>query len=440
MGTLDVSILSFGGGVFEVLSTDGDTHLGGSDVDEKVMNWLIDEFKNDEGVDISKDPMAMQRIKEAAEKAKIELSSTNSTEINLPYITAVDGMPKHLVKTLTKAKFESLIDDLVQRTIEPCKKALENAKLGIDEIDEVILVGGSTRIPAVQEAVKKFFGKEPSKNVNPDEVVSLGASVQGAILNKESGVGDIVLLDVTPLNLGLETLGNAMTNLIEANTTIPCKKTQTFTTAQDNQTAITVRVLQGNRPLASQNKQIGIFNLEGLMPAPKGIPQLEISFDLDANGILTVTAKDKATNKEQSIRIEASSNLSEEEIKRMRAEAEANAEADKKERDVIDTVNKGDSIVFTQEKMLEEQKDNITADEKSKIEGLVSSMKEAVKDKNADKINELEKEINDVWNGISQRIYSSKAQDSSQQTSSSGTTTEQADDAEPQDAEFEEVK
>ena len=440
MGTLDVSILSFGGGVFEVLSTDGDTHLGGSDVDEKVMNWLIDEFKNDDGVDISKDPMAMQRIKEAAEKAKIELSSTNSTEINLPYITAVDGMPKHLVKTLTKAKFESLIDDLVQRTIEPCKKALENAKLGIDEIDEVILVGGSTRIPAVQEAVKKFFGKEPSKNVNPDEVVSLGASVQGAILNKESGVGNIVLLDVTPLNLGLETLGNAMTNLIEANTTIPCKKTQTFTTAQDNQTAITVRVLQGNRPLASQNKQIGIFNLEGLMPAPKGVPQLEISFDIDANGLLTVTAKDKATNKEQSIRIEASSNLSEDEIKRMRAEAEANAEADKKEREVIDTVNKGDSIVFTQEKMLDEQKDNITADEKSKIEGLVSSMKEAVKDKNADKINELEKEINDVWNGISQRIYSSKAQDSSQQTSSSGTTTEQAADAEPQDAEFEEVK
>ena len=439
MGTLDVSILSFGGGVFEVLSTDGDTHLGGSDVDEKVMNWLIDEFKNDEGVDISKDPMAMQRIKEAAEKAKIELSSTNSTEINLPYITAVDGMPKHLVKTLTKAKFESLIDDLVQRTIEPCKKALENAKLGIDEIDEVILVGGSTRIPAVQEAVKKFFGKEPSKNVNPDEVVSLGASVQGAILNKESGVGDIVLLDVTPLNLGLETLGNAMTNLIEANTTIPCKKTQTFTTAQDNQTAITVRVLQGNRPLASQNKQIGIFNLEGLMPAPKGIPQLEISFDIDANGLLTVTAKDKATNKEQSIRIEASSNLSEEEIKRMRAEAEANAEADKKERDVIDTVNKGDSIVFTQEKMLEEQKDNITADEKSKIEGLVSSMKEAVKDKNADKINELEKEINEVWNGISQRIYASNVQSDSQQTTSSGTT-EQAADAEPQDAEFEEVK
>ena len=438
-GTLDVSILSFGGGVFEVLSTDGDTHLGGSDVDEKVMNWLIDEFKNDEGVDISKDPMAMQRIKEAAEKAKIELSSTNSTEINLPYITAVDGMPKHLVKTLTKAKFESLIDDLVQRTIEPCKKALENAKLGIDEIDEVILVGGSTRIPAVQEAVKKFFGKEPSKNVNPDEVVSLGASVQGAILNKESGVGDIVLLDVTPLNLGLETLGNAMTNLIEANTTIPCKKTQTFTTAQDNQTAITVRVLQGNRPLASQNKQIGIFNLEGLMPAPKGVPQLEISFDIDANGLLTVTAKDKATNKEQSIRIEASSNLSEDEIKRMRAEAEANAEADKKEREVIDTVNKGDSIVFTQEKMLDEQKDNITADEKSKIEGLVSSMKEAVKDKNADKINELEKEINDVWNGISQRIYSSNAQSNSQQTSSSGTT-EQAADAEPQDAEFEEVK
>ena len=439
-GTLDVSILSFGGGVFEVLSTDGDTHLGGSDVDEKVMNWLIDEFKNDEGVDISKDPMAMQRIKEAAEKAKIELSSTNSTEINLPYITAVDGMPKHLVKTLTKAKFESLIDDLVQRTIEPCKKALENAKLGIDEIDEVILVGGSTRIPAVQEAVKKFFGKEPSKNVNPDEVVSLGASVQGAILNKESGVGDIVLLDVTPLNLGLETLGNAMTNLIEANTTIPCKKTQTFTTAQDNQTAITVRVLQGNRPLASQNKQIGIFNLEGLMPAPKGIPQLEISFDIDANGLLTVTAKDKATNKEQSIRIEASSNLSEDEIKRMRAEAEANAEADKKEREVIDTVNKGDSIVFTQEKMLDEQKDNITADEKSKIEGLVSSMKAAVKVKNADKITELAKEINDVWHGISQRIYSSNAQDSSQQTSSSGTTTEQAADAEPQDAEFEEVK
>lgn len=439
-GTLDLSILSFGGGVFEVLSTDGDTHLGGSDVDEKIINWLAEEFKKDEGVDLTKDSMAMQRLKEAAEKAKIELSSSMSTEINLPYITAADGNPKHLVKTLTRAKFEALIQDLIKRSIEPCKKALEDAKLTKDDIDEVILVGGTTRIPSIQEAVKEFFGKEPSKAVNPDEAVSLGAAIQGAILNKEQGVGDIVLLDVTPLNIGLETVGGAMTKIIEANTTIPCKKSETFTTAVDNQSAVTIKVLQGNRPLASQNKQLGIFNLEGIMPAKRGIPRINVEFNLDANGILTVKASDEATGKEQSIRIEASSNLSKEEIARMKAEAEQNAEADKAEREKIEVVNKGDQIVFTQEKMLSEQAANLTSDEKAKVEGLVNGMKDAVKAKDVDKINELEKAINDAWNEISSRIYASNQANNAkqQENATSGSTADGSEKVE--EADFEEVK
>lgn len=440
-GTLDLSILSFGGGVFEVLSTDGDTHLGGSDVDEKIINWLAEEFKNDEGVDLTKDSMAMQRMKEAAEKAKIELSSSMSTEINLPYITAVDGNPKHLVKTLTRAKFESLIEDLIARSIEPCKKALEDAKLTKDDISEVILVGGTTRIPSVQNAVKEFFGKEPSKAVNPDEAVSLGAAIQGAILNKEQGVGDIVLLDVTPLNIGIETMGGVMTKLIEANTTIPCKKSETFTTAVDNQSAVTIKVLQGNRPLASQNKQLGLFNLEGIMPAKRGIPKINVEFNIDANGILTVKASDQATGKEQSIRIEASSNLSKEEIERMKAEAEQNAAADKVERDKIEVVNKGDQIVSTQEKMLDEQSANLTSDEKSKVENLVSSMKEAVKSKDVDKINELEKSINDTWNEISSRIYAKNQADNAKQQEQAASGSTASDGGEKvEEADFEEVK
>jgi molecular chaperone DnaK len=441
-----VSVLNFGGGVFEVLASDGDTHLGGSDIDERVMNWLIDEFKNDEGIDLSKDSMALQRIKEAAEKAKIELSSSLSTDINLPYITAVDGTPKHLIKTLSRAKFESLVNDLVQRTIEPCKNALNAAKLNVSDVDEIILVGGSTRIPCVQEAVKKFFGKEPSKNVNPDEAVAMGASIQGAILSGDENVGDIVLLDVTPLNLGLQTLGGVMTTLIEANTTIPCQKEEVFSTSTDNQTAVTIDVRQGNRPMAEQNKRLGLFNLEGIMPARRGVPQIAIKFDIDANGILKVSAVDKATNKEQSIRIEASSSLSKEDIERMKAEAEANADADKKAREIADAVNKGDSIVFTQENMINEQKDNLTDDEKTKLNNLVSQMKDAVSAKDVSKINEIETSLNTAWQEISQRIYSAQAQsnaanadsvktenvDSTNNASSSGEKVE--------DANFEEVK
>ena len=436
-GTFDISILEFGGGVFEVLSTNGDTHLGGDDFDQVIIDWLVQEFKNDEGADLKADPMAMQRLKEAAEKAKIELSSSNSTEINLPYIMPVEGVPKHLVKTLTRAKFEQLSDALLKRHIEPCKKALEAAKLTATDIDEVILVGGSTRIPALQDVVKNVFGREPSKSVNPDEAVSLGACIQGAVLNKEGGVGDIVLLDVTPLTLGIETLGGVMTKLIDANTTIPCKKSETFSTAADNQTEVTIHVLQGERPMAAQNKSIGKFNLTGIMPAKRGIPQIEVTFDIDANGILKVSAKDKATGKEQAIRIEASSGLSKEEIERMKAEAEKYAEADKKEREIVDTVNKGDQIIFSQEKMIEEQKDNITSDEKSKLEGLLNTLREAVKDKNVEKINELETLINETWNGISQRIYSSQQTNTNESTTSNAST-ENADDV--QDADFEEIK
>ena len=358
-GTFDISILEFGGGVFEVLSTNGDTHLGGDDFDQVIIDWLVQEFRNDEGADLKADPMAMQRLKEAAEKAKIELSSSTSTEINLPYIMPVGGVPKHLVKNLTRAKFEQLAHDLIQACLAPCQKAIADAKLTTADIDEVILVGGSSRIPAVQTLVKNYFGKEPSKGVNPDEVVAVGAAIQGAILNKEGGVGDIVLLDVTPLTLGIETLGGVMTKLIEANSTIPCKKSETFSTAADNQTEVTIHVLQGERPMAAQNKSIGQFNLTGIAPARRGIPQIEVTFDIDANGILKVSAKDKATGKEQAIRIEASSGLSQDEINRMKAEAEQNAENDKRERERIDKLNQADSMIFQTENQLNELGDKI---------------------------------------------------------------------------------
>lgn len=405
-GTFDISILNFGGGVFEVLSTNGDTHLGGDDFDQAIVNWLIDEFKKDEGGDLSKDPMALQRLKDAAEKAKIELSSTNSTEINLPYIMPIDGTPKHLVKTLTRAKFEQLSDSLFERHKNPCIQALKDAKIDAKDIDEVILVGGSTRIPKIQEIVKEIFGKEPSKAVNPDEAVALGAAIQGAVLNKEEGVGDIVLLDVCPISLGIETLGGVFTKLIDANTTIPCSKEEIFSTAQDGQNTVTIAVFQGERPMARDNKPIGQFNLDGIPYAKRGVPQISVSFDLDANSILKVSAKDKGTGKEQSIRIEATSSLSKDEIERMKAEAQKYADADKKAREEADTVNKGDNIVFTQEKMLEEQKDNIKEDEKVKLEGFISEMKQAVKDRNVSKINEIEQSINETWTVISQRIYS----------------------------------
>ncbi|MCQ2254099.1 MAG: molecular chaperone DnaK [Bacteroidaceae bacterium] len=378
-GTFDISILEFGGGVFEVLSTNGDTHLGGDDFDQVIIDWLVQEFKNDEGADLTQDPMAMQRLKEAAEKAKIELSSSTATEINLPYIMPVGGVPKHLMKNLTRAKFEQLANNLIQACLVPCQNAMRDAKLSTSDIDEVILVGGSTRIPAVQQIVKNYFGKEPSKGVNPDEVVAVGACIQGAILNKEEGVGDIVLLDVTPLTLGIETMGGVMTKLIDANSTIPCKQTQTFSTAADNQTEVTIHVLQGERPMASQNKSIGNFNLGGITPAPRGVPQIEVTFDIDANGILSVSAKDKATGKEQSIRIEASSGLSKEEIERMKAEAEANAAADKAEREKIDKLNQADSMIFQTENMLKESGDKLDPAIKSEVEAAISKLKDAHK-------------------------------------------------------------
>ena len=378
-GTFDISILEFGGGVFEVLSTNGDTHLGGDDFDQVIIDWLVQEFKNDEGADLTQDPMAMQRLKEAAEKAKIELSSSTSTEINLPYIMPVGGVPKHLMKNLTRAKFEQLANNLIQACLVPCQNAMRDAKLSTSDIDEVILVGGSTRIPAVQQIVKNYFGKEPSKGVNPDEVVAVGACIQGAILNKEEGVGDIVLLDVTPLTLGIETMGGVMTKLIDANSTIPCKQTQTFSTAADNQTEVTIHVLQGERPMASQNKSIGNFNLGGITPAPRGVPQIEVTFDIDANGILSVSAKDKATGKEQSIRIEASSGLSKEEIERMKAEAEANAAADKAEREKIDKLNQADSMIFQTENMLKESGDKLDPAVKAEVEAAVNKLKDAHK-------------------------------------------------------------
>ena len=441
-GTSDVSILNFGGGVFEVISTNGDSHLGGEDFDQAIVNYLVEEFEKQEGVNVSSDAMAMQRLKEAAEKAKIELSTAISTDINLPYLTLVNGVPKHLMLTLTRAKFEQLTDNLYNKLIELCKEALRLSKLETKDIDEVILVGGSTRIPKVVEAAKTVFQKDPSKAVNPDEAVSLGAAIQGAVLNKEDGVGDIVLLDVTPLNLGIETLGGVMTTLIEANTTIPCDKEETFSTAADNQTEVTINLLQGNRPMASQNKSIGRFNLTGILPAKRGVPQIAVKISINANGVIEVSATDNGTGKAQSIRVEGSSSLSKEEIERMKAEAEANADADKKERETADAVNKGDNIAFTQEKMIEEQKDNLTSDEKTKLEGLISQMKEAVKAKDVNKINELEVSINETWQTVSQRVY---ANNQSQQTTQQPTDEEVAESAAEQpngvqDAEFEEVK
>jgi molecular chaperone DnaK len=404
-GTFDISILEFGGGVFEVLSTNGDTHLGGDDFDQVIIDWLVSDFKSNEGVDLSLDPMAMQRLKEAAEKAKIELSSSSSTEINLPYITAAGGVPKHLVTTLTRAKFESLAHNLIQACLAPCQAAIKDAGISTSDIDEVILVGGSSRIPAVQQLVENYFGKAPSKGVNPDEVVAVGASIQGAILNKEEGVGDIVLLDVTPLNVGIETLGQVMTTMIESNTTIPCKKTEVFSTAADNQTEVTIRVLQGNRPMANQNKQIGIFNLTGIAPARRGVPQIEVSFDIDANGILKVSAKDKATGKEQEIRIEASSGLSKEEIERMKAEAEANADADKKERERIDKVNQADSMIFQTENFLNDNKDKIPADDKPAIDSAIEALKKAKDSGDIAQIDAAIDGLNKAMQAASQKMY-----------------------------------
>jgi len=439
-GTFDISILEFGGGVFEVLSTNGDTHLGGDDFDQVIIDWLASEFKAEEGVDLKADPMALQRLKEAAEKAKIELSSTTSTEINLPYITATATGPKHLVKTLTRAKFESLAHNLIQACLEPCKKAMQDAGLSNSEIDEVILVGGSSRIPAVQKVVEDFFGKAPSKGVNPDEVVAVGAAIQGAIINNEGGVGDIVLLDVTPPSMGIETLGGVMTKLIDANTTIPCKKSETFSTAADNQTEVTIHVLQGERPMAAQNKSIGQFNLTGIAPARRGVPQIEVTFDIDANGILKVSAKDKATGKEQAIRIEASSGLSKDEIERMKAEAEANADADKKEREKIDKLNQADSMVFQTENQLKELGDKIPADKKAPIEAAAQKLKDAHKAQDLAAIDAATAELNNAWQAASAEMYAqSGAQPGAQSAGQGGQQASNgADDV--QDAEFEEVK
>ena len=432
-GTHDVSILDFGSGVFEVLASDGDTHLGGSDFDERITDWLVDEFKKEEGQDLSKDPMALQRLKEASEKAKVELSSSVSTEINLPYITAVDGMPKHLVKTLTRAKFESLISDLVKRTIEPCKTALKAAGLTTKDIDEVILVGGSSRIPCLQKAVEDFFGKTPSHGVNPDEAVAIGASIQGAILNKEEGVGDIVLLDVTPLNLGIETMGGVLTTMVESNTTIPCKKTMTFSNATDMQSAASIMVYSGNRPMASQNKMLGQFNID-ITPSPKGANQIEVSFDIDANGILTVSAVDKALNKPNKITIESSSNLTKEEIERMKAEAEANADADKKLKETADKINMADSMAFSIEKSMDEMKDKIDDADKEEIKKITSNLKKAASERNVSDIEKYQKELEAKWSPIVQKAYQSQ-----QTTGNSASANEQKTDN-AEDADFEEVK
>ena len=440
-GTFDISILEFGGGVFEVLSTNGDTHLGGDDFDQVIINWLADGFKAEEGVDLRKDPMAMQRLKEAAEKAKIELSSSTSTEINLPYITAVDGMPKHLVKTLTRAQFEQLAHNLIQACLVPCQNAVRDAKLSTSDIDEVILVGGSSRIPAVQTLVKNYFGKEPSKGVNPDEVVAVGAAIQGAILNKEEGVGDIVLLDVTPLTLGIETMGGVMTKLIDANSTIPCKKSEVFSTAADNQTEVTIHVLQGERPMAAQNKSIGQFNLTGIAPARRGVPQIEVTFDIDANGILNVSAKDKATGKEQSIRIEASSGLSEDEINRMKAEAEQNAAADKAEREKIDKMNQADSMIFTTENFLKDNGDKIPADKKPGIEQALQQLKDAHKAGDVAAIDSAMNNLNTVMQAASQQMYQGGQQAGPQGAQGDQQAQGGNDGAQDvQDADFEEVK
>jgi molecular chaperone DnaK len=440
-GTFDISVLELGDGVFEVKSTHGDTHLGGDDFDNAIIDWLADEFKNDENIDLRRDPMALQRLKEAAEKAKIELSSSTSTEINLPYIMPVDGIPKHLVRTLTRSKFEQLADKLIQATLEPCRKALSDAGLQTSDIDEVILVGGSTRIPAIQEVVEKFFGKKPSKGVNPDEVVALGAAIQGAVLSGE--IKDVLLLDVTPLSLGIETLGGVMTKLIEANTTIPTKKTETFSTASDSQTSVEIHILQGERPMARDNRTIGRFHLDGIPPAPRGVPQIEVMFDIDANGILNVSAKDKATNKSQNVRIEASSGLSDEEIKRMRREAEENAETDRKAKEETEKINAADSMIFQTEKQLKEFGDKIPADKKQPIEQALEQLKAAHKDKNLAGIDTAMASINTAWQAASTEMYNA-TQNQGGPTAEAG---EQApgndggkNDGEVTDVDFEEVK